>query len=94
MKLHQKERRKEMKNINKTSKISVITLILILTLSAILVSLPLATAQFQPSEKKTFAYLGAIPNPVGVGQDVTTPHRDHRSTHGNNPQMDRLNRYS
>ena len=58
-----------MKILKKKSKISIITLILILTMSAILVGLPTATAQ-EPSTKKSFAYLGAIPNPVGVGQDV------------------------
>ena len=57
-----------MKNENK-SKISTITLILLLTISATLIALPSATAQ-APSTKTTFAYLGAVPNPVGVNQMV------------------------
>ena len=50
------------------TKLSTIALILVLTMSAILVALPAVTAQ-SPT-KKTFAYIGAVPNPVGVDQTV------------------------
>ena len=60
-----------MQKIKNNSKIFTITLILMLTISAMIVALPLVTAQDgETSTKKSFAYLGAIPNPVGVGQDV------------------------
>jgi len=51
------------------SKISTIALILLLTLSATLVALPAATAQETP-EKKTYPFLGVVPNPVGVNQMI------------------------
>jgi len=55
-------------NIDKSkSKISTIALILLLTLSATLVALPAATAQ---ESRKTYPFLGVVPNPVGVGQPV------------------------
>ncbi|PVX23832.1 MAG: hypothetical protein CW691_09565 [Candidatus Bathyarchaeum sp.] len=50
-------------------KISTIALILLLIISAIVVILPTAIAQDVES-KKTYAFIGAIPNPVGVNQDV------------------------
>jgi hypothetical protein len=50
-----------------TKKISTITLILFLTLSAILLALPAATAQ---ESRETYPFLGAVPNPVGVNQPV------------------------
>jgi len=57
-------------NIDKSkSKLFTIALILLLTLSATLVALPAATAQETP-EKKTYPFLGVVPNPVGVGQMV------------------------
>jgi len=49
------------------TKLSTIALILVLTVSAILVALPIATAQ-EPQSKATFAFINAIPNPVGVNQ--------------------------
>jgi len=51
---------------NKT-KISTIALVLVLTISAILVALPAATAQ---GTWKTYPFIGVIPNPVGVNQMV------------------------
>ncbi|HDQ05353.1 MAG TPA: hypothetical protein ENN36_01350, partial [Candidatus Bathyarchaeota archaeon] len=55
---------------NKT-KISTITLTLILTISAILVALPATIAQQEePETWKTYAFLGAVPNPVGKDQTV------------------------
>jgi len=52
---------------NKT--LTTIALILTLTFAATLVALPAATAQ-EPPRKKTYAFIGAMPNPVGVGQTV------------------------
>ena len=49
---------------------STITLILVLTISTILVALPAATAQEPNLTKQTYAFIGAIPNPVGVNQEV------------------------
>jgi len=45
-----------------------IALVLLLTFAATLVALPAANAQ-QPT-KEMYPYLGAMPNPVGVGQEV------------------------
>ncbi|MBN2260648.1 MAG: hypothetical protein JW702_08880, partial [Clostridiales bacterium] len=44
-------------------------LVLLLTISAISVTLPAVAAQSVPT-KATIAYLGAMPNPVGVNQQV------------------------
>ena len=52
----------------KNKKISTITIILLLTFAAIIVALPAATAQL--TTKKTFAYIGAWPNPIGAGQET------------------------
>jgi len=49
------------------SKLSTIALTLILTISAILVILPSASAQ---ETQTTYPFLGAVPNPVGRGQTV------------------------
>jgi outer membrane protein assembly factor BamB len=49
------------------SKLSTIALTLILTISAILVVLPSASAQ---ETQTTYPFLGAVPNPVGKGQTV------------------------
>jgi hypothetical protein len=47
------------------------TLVLTLTFAAISVVLPAAIAQeVEVTTKSTFAYIGAIPNPAGVGQEV------------------------
>jgi len=51
------------------SKISTIALILLLTISALIVALPTATAQYVYS-KTTHAYIGATPNPIGINQQV------------------------
>jgi outer membrane protein assembly factor BamB len=58
-----------MQKLKSKSKISTIALILIFTISTILVAFPAATAQENPT-KKTFAYIGAVPNPAGVNQEV------------------------
>ena len=56
-----------MKNLKNKSKISTITLILTLTLSAILVGLPTVNA----AEIPTFCYISvASPNPIGVNQEI------------------------
>ena len=59
-----------MKKVYYKSKISTIALILLLTISATLVALPAATAQEIEYSKTTYAYIGAIPNPVGVNQEL------------------------
>ena len=56
-----------MKKQNYKLKISTISLTLLLTISAIFVSLPSVTGQ---NAKMTYAFLGAVPNPVGKGQTV------------------------
>jgi len=60
-----------MKELYSKTKLSTIALILVLTISATLVALPAATAQeVEPQSKTTYAFLGAVPNPVGKGQPV------------------------
>jgi len=55
-------------NISKNkSKISTISLILLLTISATLIALPSAAAQ---TTRTTYPFIGAIPNPVGINQEV------------------------
>jgi outer membrane protein assembly factor BamB len=58
-----------MQNLRNKSKISTIALILILTISAIFVALPIATAQ-EPTTKMAFPYIGAVPNPSWVGHET------------------------
>jgi len=53
-------------NLNK-SKISTISLILLLTLSAILIALPTAAAQ---NTQVTYPFIGVVPNPAGINQVV------------------------
>ncbi len=50
------------------SKISIMSLILLLTISAFIVALPTASAQAEGV--KTYPFIGATPNPVGVNQQV------------------------
>jgi hypothetical protein len=57
-----------MKELHSKTKHFTIALILVLTISASIVALPAVTAQ--STTKKTFAYIGAVPNPVGVNQEV------------------------
>ncbi len=59
-----------MKKLQLKTKISTIALILVLTISAILVALPAATAQVPMLTMKSYAYIGATPNPVGINQDT------------------------
>jgi len=58
-----------MRKINHKTKTSTILLILLLTISAMLVISPSVIAQ-QIQTKKTYSYIGAVPNPVGVNQEV------------------------
>ena len=52
------------------TKVSTIVLVLVLTIAVSLIVLPVATAQESDRTKKTFSYIGAVPNPVGRGQEV------------------------
>jgi hypothetical protein len=54
---------------NKKSKILTIALTLMLVISAALVAFPFVTAQ-EGVTHRTFAFLNALPNPVGVNQEV------------------------
>jgi outer membrane protein assembly factor BamB len=54
---------------NKT-KISAITFVLLLTISAIFVALPIVGAHDPPWTVPTWAYISATNNPIGVGQQV------------------------
>ena len=56
-----------MKKQNIKTKISTITIIIMLTITAMLTLLPSANAQVS---KATYAFIGAVPNPVGVNQEV------------------------
>ena len=56
-----------MKHLESKTKISTIALILLLTLSAIIVALPAATAQ---DTYPSFPVLSLIPDEAGVGQEV------------------------
>ncbi len=58
-----------MKKLQLKTKIYTIALILVLTISAIVVALPIVSAQDMP-RKVTYAFIGAVPNPVGVNQQV------------------------
>ena len=55
--------------IKNNSKISTITLVLILTVAALMTNLSGVIAQ-DPGRKPTFPFIGAIPNPVQVNQQV------------------------
>jgi len=51
------------------TKLSTIALILVLTISAIIIVLPTVGAQ-DPARRVAYPYIGASPNPIGVGQQV------------------------
>jgi len=59
-----------LKNKTKIPQISTIVIILILTLSAILVTLPLVNAHDPAWTIETYAYMEAFPNPIGVDQTI------------------------
>ncbi|MCW4018848.1 MAG: hypothetical protein NWF00_09270 [Candidatus Bathyarchaeota archaeon] len=46
----------------------VIAVILLIAIAMPIIALPTATAQ--QVQKQTYAYIGALPNPAGVGQEV------------------------
>lgn len=52
------------------TKISTIALILLLTISATSLLLPVANAHTPPLEIRTYAYITVAPNPIGVNQPV------------------------
>ncbi len=49
---------------------TLISLLLITSMATSLIALPDVTAQTSQSSLKTYAFIGATPNPVGVGQEV------------------------
>ena len=58
-----------MKKLRRT-KINTTLLVLLLAISAMWVVIPFANAQEPAATKKTYAFVGATPNPVGVNQEV------------------------
>ncbi len=54
---------------SKKQKSSAIAILLALTIALMTAALPIATSQ-TPYTKKTYAVIGAMPNPVGVGQET------------------------
>ena len=57
-----------MKILRNTTKISTITLILVLTISAISIALPITSAHDPAWEIPTWTYISVSPDPIGVGQ--------------------------
>ncbi len=57
-------------NLQRNKTLSAIALILILTVSGIMASIPAANAHTPPQTHPTFAYLSMSPSPAGVGQTV------------------------
>ncbi|PVX24141.1 MAG: hypothetical protein CW716_10705 [Candidatus Bathyarchaeum sp.] len=57
-----------MEKTNCKSKLAIILLVTMLTTSWILFAIPIASGQTQT--KQTVCYLGAVPNPVGINQEV------------------------
>ena len=51
------------------TRISTITLVLLLTISCLITVLPTIYAQ-EPVIMKTYPYIGATPNPIGINQQV------------------------
>jgi len=60
-----------MKKLINKSKASIITLVLVLTISATFVALPIASAHDPPWNIPTYAYISVTPNLVGVNQQVS-----------------------
>ena len=63
-----KRRKKSLKNIKNKTKISAITFVLILTISAILVTLPTATAHDPPWTVETWCFIALSHDVIGRGQ--------------------------
>jgi hypothetical protein len=57
-----------MQNAKNKTMATLITLLLMSAMAILLVALPTAKAQF--STRETYAYIGATPNPIGVGQET------------------------
>jgi hypothetical protein len=63
--------RKKMQNLKSKSKIPVITFVLIITLTATFLTLPLVSAHDPAWEVPTYCYISvASPNPIGVNQEI------------------------
>jgi len=65
---HIKKERKNMNKLNGKKTSCLAALILLLMISTTLAAFPITTAQ--TTIKYTYAYIGAIPNPVGVNEEV------------------------
>jgi outer membrane protein assembly factor BamB len=65
--IKRKENKKTLKFDRRKSKVTAVSLLLMFAMAVSFVTLPTATAQ---GTKKTYAFIGALPNPVGVGQEV------------------------
>ena len=61
---------KKMKNQKNKTKISTFVLILVLTISATLVALPMVSARDPPWIISTWAFVAVTPDTIGVGQEV------------------------
>ena len=59
-----------MQKIKNKSLAILIAVLLIISMATSLISFPDVSAQTSQSSLKTYAYIGATPNPVGVGQEV------------------------
>ncbi|MEM2130336.1 MAG: PQQ-binding-like beta-propeller repeat protein [Candidatus Bathyarchaeia archaeon] len=55
----------------KSKSTTFVTLFLLLTVTLLLIALPIATAHDPPYQIVSYAYIHAAPNPVGVGQRVS-----------------------
>jgi outer membrane protein assembly factor BamB len=62
-----KENKKTLQFDRRKSKATAVSLLLMFAMVVSIVALPTATAQ---STRKTYAFIGASPNPIGVGQEV------------------------
>jgi outer membrane protein assembly factor BamB len=62
-----KENKKTLQFDRRKSKATAVSLLLMFAMVVSIVALPTATAQ---STRKTYPFIGAVPNPVGVGQEV------------------------
>jgi hypothetical protein len=68
--LKRKENKRRMKILGSKKTATAIALFLLLTIAVTLVALPAVNAHTPPWQITTFAFVQAVPNPVGVGQSV------------------------